>query len=191
MPSDPGHVNPASLPRSSPPERVLGRERRLPLVIGIGHPLRHDDAVGLTVARRVGELAAGKVRIAERSGEGTDLLETWRGEETVALVDAASGDGIPGTVHRFEIVNGIPVRPGLPGAPSEARVLPLSFFRSSSHQVGLAEAVELGRALGALPGRLVIFAIEGADFTMGQGLTGPVAASVDGVASAVIFELEL
>jgi hydrogenase maturation protease len=162
-----------------------------PLIIGIGQEYRHDDGVGLLVARRVLSLAMERARVVERSGEGTDLLETWRGEDTVAVVDAASGAGEPGTVQRFELLNGNPVRLNGHPAPGDSRLFPASFFRSSSHQVGVAEAVELGRMLGNMPRRLVIFAIEGADFTMGQGLTASVASAVDGVASAIVLELEL
>jgi hydrogenase maturation protease len=162
-----------------------------PLIIGIGHEYRHDDGVGLLVARRVQTLAMERARVVERSGEGTDLLETWRGEDIVAVVDAASGAGEPGTVHRFELLDGNPARMNGQPAPGNSRVLPASFFRSSSHQVGLAEAIELGRTLGNIPRRVVIFAIEGADFTMGQGLTESVARVIDGVASAIVLELEL
>jgi hydrogenase maturation protease len=162
-----------------------------PLIIGIGHQYRHDDGVGLIVARRLLALVMEGARVVERTGEGTELLETWRGEDTVAVVDAASGAGEPGTIDRFELVNGTLVGSGAGSPPGNGRVLPAAFFRSSSHQFGLAEAVELGRTLGNLPRRLIIFAIEGSDFTMGQGLTGPLARAVDGVVSAVVLELGL
>jgi hydrogenase maturation protease len=162
-----------------------------PLVIGIGHPFRRDDGFGVSVARRVREIAMENVRVIERSGEGTELLDAWNGEQTVAVVDAASGNGEPGTIHRFELLDGVLTGAAADAFPGNGRALPARFFRSSSHQFGLAEAVDLGRALDRLPKRLLIFAVEGADFTMGVGLAEPLARVVDGVASAIVLELEL
>ena len=173
------------------PGARLERKMRQPLLIGIGHEFRHDDGAGLLVARRVREFMPGKVRAVERSGEGADLLDLWRGEDLVAVVDAAGAAGSPGTVHRFEFIDGIPIDGDAWPASGGRRSLPAGLLRSSSHQFGLAEAVELGRTLHQLPRRLLIFAIEGTDFTMGQGLSWPLDRMVEAVASALVMELDL
>ena len=46
----------------------------------------------------------------------------------------------------------------------------------SSHGLGLHQAIELARALGQLPGRCVVYAIEGASFEAGAPLSPAVAA---------------
>jgi hydrogenase maturation protease len=51
-------------------------------------------------------------------------------------------------------------------------------MRSSTHAFGVAEAVELARELGRLPGRLEVYAIEGADFSAGAELSAEVASAV-------------
>jgi hydrogenase maturation protease len=53
-----------------------------------------------------------------------------------------------------------------------------SQFGVSSHAVGLAEVIELGRVLKQLPPHLSVVGIEGADFRPGAGLSPAVARAV-------------
>jgi hydrogenase maturation protease len=78
-------------------------------------------------------------------------------------VDSASSpDTPPGTIHRFDAL---------------ARALPTGLL-SSTHAFGVAEAIELARALGRLPASLTVYAIEGARFEVGQDLSPEVAAAI-------------
>jgi len=52
--------------------------------------------------------------------------------------------------------------------------------------VGLAAVVELARALGRLPDRLVVVVIEGADFEPGADLSTPVRRAVQEAADTVV-----
>jgi hydrogenase maturation protease len=138
-------------------------------VVGLGNALRGDDAVGLVVARRLRALVPA-ADVIERSGEPAELLETLGdGVEAVVLVDAVSSGGLPGEVHRLDA--------------SEAP-LPLA-ARASTHGLGLAETIELGRALDRLPPRLLVYGIEGRAFELGAPLSPEVART------AVIIAAEL
>ena len=57
---------------------------------------------------------------------------------------------------------------------------------SSTHALGLAEAVELARSLGRLPQRVVVYGIEGESFAFGKGLSAAVAAAADRVTEEVL-----
>ena len=116
------------------------------LLIGLGNELRGDDAAGLLVARAARGRAAG-IDVVESGGEPIDLLDSWEGFDDVVVADAVSSGAEPGTVHRIDAAAG---------------PLPTPFASPSTHALGLAEAVELGRALDRLPTRLVVFGIEGA-----------------------------
>jgi hydrogenase maturation protease len=132
-------------------------------VIGLGNEWRHDDGVGIEVARRVG----GHVL----SGEPIGLVEALDGEDEVVLVDAVSSGAPAGTLFVFD---------------AGSRPLPAPLFGpSSTHALGLAEAVELARALGRLPRRVVVYGIEGESFEFGKGLTAAVAEAADRVAREV------
>jgi hydrogenase maturation protease len=149
------------------------------VVVGVGNEFRRDDGVGWAVVerlagmvRRVPSLAG--VDLAVSDGDPGRLIGAWQGAELGIVVDAAHAHpGRPGRVHRLEMERGRL-------AASAA---------TSSHGMGLGEAVELARVLGWLPERLVVFAVEGEDASVGHGMSAPVAAAVGPVAERVRWEI--
>jgi hydrogenase maturation protease len=138
------------------------------LVIGIGNELRGDDGAGLEAVRR---LTGGEgVELAFHRGHALELLELWRGAQAVVLVDAVCSAAPPGTIHRFE---------------GGVEPLDASVRAADTHAVGVRDAVELARALGRLPSRLVIYGIEGAQFEHGIRFSEPVAAAMGRLVGAV------
>ena len=132
-------------------------------VIGVGNPDRGDDGAGPAVARWIAGRLPPDVEVMEHGGEATSLLAAIEGAGAVYLVDACVAGGKPGDLHRFDAAAG---------------PLPSNTFGFSSHGLGLAEALELARALGQLPPRCVVYAIEGESFESGLGLSPAVAAAV-------------
>jgi hydrogenase maturation protease len=146
------------------------------VVIGVGNAYRRDDGVGLAVAARLGGRVPAGVEVLGCELEPSRLIDAWQGADTALVVDAVRSGAEPGTLHRVD---------------AGAGPVPASVFRSSStHAFGVGEAVELARALGTLPGRLVLYGIEGAEFVAGEGLTAEVQAAVEPAAQAVLEELE-
>ena len=141
----------------------------------MGNAFRGDDAAGLEVARLLqGTLPPG-AQLVEREGEPTALMDAWEGAEGLWLVDAVASGAPAGTVHRLDAGD---------------QELPAGLFRASTHAFGLAEAVELARALGRLPDRTVVFGIEGTRFDAGEELSPEVAAAVTKVAAALREEVD-
>lgn len=145
------------------------------LVLGLGNEFRGDDGVGRVLARRLREAAWPGVAVREESGEGAVLMEAWKDADAVILVDAVQSVDAPGTIHRLD---------------ARAQSMPSKFFHYSTHAFSVAEAVELARALNQLPPRLVIYGIEGGDFTAGEQLSPEVAAAVDEVLGRVRQEIQ-
>jgi hydrogenase maturation protease len=145
------------------------------VVVGVGNAVRGDDAAGLAVAERVRRDAPRGVDVVECEQEPTRLLDAWDGADLALVVDASLSGAGAGSVRRFD---------------ATAEPIPSRTFRSSTHAFGIGDAVELGRALGRLPARVVVYGIEGLDFALGSGLSEPVAGVVDEVAQAVLAELE-
>ncbi|WP_412126645.1 hydrogenase maturation protease [Streptomyces xinghaiensis] len=139
------------------------------VVIGVGNDFRRDDGVAWRVVGRLRERAEGSplppgTELRECDGDPGRLIGLWEGAELAVVVDAAHAHPpSPGRVHRLELDRRRLWRDGA----------------ASSHGLGLGEAVELSRALGTLPARLVVYAVEGADSTLGTGLSAPVAAAVE------------
>ncbi|MGD9656844.1 MAG: hydrogenase maturation protease [Methylocystis sp.] len=142
------------------------RERRRIIALCVGNPQRGDDAVGRAVARAL-RASRRDVEIIEEEGEATRLLARLEGADAAFIVDACRSGAAPGVIRRFDIGKG---------------PLPQTAFGASTHGFGLVEALELARALGVLPGRCVVYAIEGANFALGAPLSPQVAAAVDIVA---------
>ena len=159
-----------ALPETAPAGGLAGA----PLLIGVGHEGRCDDAAGLRAARLVRALLWPRARVIERAGDAAALLEAWRGEPVVVVVDAMSSGSPAGTVRRLDASRG----------PLHAE-----FFRGSTHGLGLAEAVELSRSLGQLPPSLAIYGIEGTDFGLGTRLSFPVECAVREAALLISEEL--
>lgn len=146
------------------------------VVIGVGNSLRRDDAAGLEVARALRAMAAGsEIVVREEEGETLALLDAWEGARAVVLVDAVCSGAAPGTVHRIDASEG--------PLPDHLR------SSSSTHAVGLAEAIELARALGRLPARVVLFGLEGRCFDAGSELSPELRALVDPLAERVLGEV--
>lgn len=137
------------------------------IVIGVGNPDRGDDGAGREVARRLSGCAGPGVLIVEANGEATTILDHLNGASTAYLIDACISGAPPGTVRRINLAE---------------EPLPRVRYGVSSHGFGLAEAVELSKAVGQLPPRCIVFAIEGESFEMGASLSPAV---TDGVEKAV------
>jgi hydrogenase maturation protease len=132
-------------------------EKRIPfLVIGVGNEYRSDDGAGIWVAHALRERTLSGLVVREESGEGASLMEAWKDAECVIIVDAAASGCAPGTIHELD---------------AQAECIPTDFFHYSSHAFGVAEAIELARALQQLPPRLGVYGIEGRDFSAGVGLS--------------------
>jgi hydrogenase maturation protease len=148
------------------------------VVIGVGNALRGDDRAGLEVVRRLADLDS-QIGITVHAHEGTSvaLLDLWENAEAVVLVDGLRSNAAPGTITRID-------------ATSEA--IPVPLRGASSHAVGVAEAIELARALEILPPTVVVYGVEGASYAPGASLTESVAAAIGVAAGRVRREaLEL
>lgn len=144
------------------------------LLLGLGNELRGDDAAGLLVARALAARRLPGIEVRELGGEPVDLLDAWEGAESVLVVDAVSSGAEPGRLHLLDALAGL---------------LPAAFGSSSTHALGLAEAVELGRALARLPARLLVLGIEAAGYGTGAPPSAAVLAAVERAADLAAAEL--
>ena len=146
------------------------------LVVGLGNELRCDDGAGLEVARHVRARACGDgVEVRELPGDPTALLDVWVGRGAVVLVDTMRSGAHPGTIRRLDAS-----REPLPAGPRHGA--------SSTHAAGLAETIELARALGSLPRQVVVYAVEGRRYDHGAGLSDELVTIVPALAKRVLRE---
>jgi len=126
-------------------------------VAGLGQPFRGDDGVGPLVVAALAKRLPDAAQCLIHVTDPIDLVEHWRGCRLAIVVDATQGAGKPGTITHFDSAAG-PV----PTAPEAF---------TSTHGFGLAQAIAMARALGSLPGRLLVFGVEGRAFGPGAELS--------------------
>jgi hydrogenase maturation protease len=145
------------------------------VVIGIGNPMRGDDAAGVAVAERLRPRVPVGVEVIACNEEPSRLMEAWDGADRVVLVDSVSSGAPPGMLHRFD---------------ADEEPVPARAFRSSTHAIGIAETIELARALGRLPRRVRVYGVEAGGFATGASLTPDVEAAVAFLVKDVLADLE-
>jgi hydrogenase maturation protease len=149
------------------------------VLIGLGNPVCGDDGVGLRVAERVEALLARQpltgVRVVTSTRGGFELLDLLEGADAAIVVDClAAADARPGEIRELTIDQ-------LAGS---ARLV-------GSHDVGLAQVIELGRLLGLpMPARLEIFGVEARPSgRIGDDLSPAVASAVGPLAERLYRRL--
>ena len=163
------------------------RPGRRPLVVGLGNPDRGDDGVGAHVlaalrVRLATPSATGRFhgpfgelpRVVAHAGGGLGLLDLWEDTPLVIVVDALRSGDPPGTVHRYDV---------------SAAPLPVVTRGASTHDLGLAECLELARTLGRLPPRVIVLGVEARSFEHGEPLGEACSAATTTVVRMVLDEL--
>lgn len=145
------------------------------LVIGLGNEFRCDDRVGLFVAAQIKSAGLVNVRVLQGVSDAVGLIESWDEADAVFVVDCAVSGGPPGTVYQFD---------GLADHIPE-----MLFSRYSSHAFSVVDALALAGALGRLPSKLVIYAIEAANCDTGTEMTPVVVQSARRVVTDILEQI--
>lgn len=144
------------------------------LVIGLGHPDRGDDAVGVRIAR---EVAAERLDVlALEFDDPSEALDAWTAEDTVIVADAISSGGRPGDIHVIDVAE-----KRLPGG---------NWSAGGTHALGLAAIVELARSLDLMPRTFVVVGVEASRFDHGVPMSAAVEAAVPTAAQAVLTVID-
>lgn len=136
-------------------------------VVGVGNRWRGDDGAGPAVLSELASRWGGdpRVRLLEIRDDITVLLGVWDESDAIWIIDAIEPAESPGAVLEID-----PARLG--------RGTPLG----GCHGVAVADAIELGRALGRTDPDLRVFGIEAGELLHGDGLSPAVAAAVQRLA---------
>ncbi len=145
------------------------------LVVGLGQEDRGDDRAGIEVVRVLRRRFRGtEVEFLEGPADVALLLDRWSGRERAIVVDAVRSGRPAGTIQVLEVLGDR---------------LPPTYGGSSTHGLGLAEAVALGRALDRMPRHLTIWGIEVGTIRIGSPPSGPVLRAVEDVTARLAREL--
>ena len=144
------------------------------VVLGLGHPDRGDDAIGLVGAEALAPDPPLGWRVHVSTSGLLGALHLVEGAAALIVLDAVvSGHAPPGTLHRFELSAG--------SAPSHVATV-------SSHGLDLVDEMTVAQRLGLTPESVIVLGIEVDSVMIGTGLSVPVLASVDDLVAAARHE---
>jgi hydrogenase maturation protease len=132
-------------------------------IIGLGNPMAGDDAVGVLAARRLAAVSDLPAEVVEAGLAGIDVLELVRDSRAVILIDAVRSGQPAGAIHRLDASTGS---------------LTSASWHRSTHGFNAADALELARALDALPPTVVVYGVEAGAVEAGAPLSPKVAAAL-------------
>jgi len=140
------------------------------LILGCGNRQRGDDGAGILVAERLRALG---IAAGVCAGEPSELLDAWTGADDVIVIDAVVTGAPAGAVHVWD----------------GQRPPAFATSTGSTHGLGLAQAIELARALDRLPARLHLYGIEGKNFEIGSAVSPEVERAVEEVVKRIAADL--
>ena len=149
------------------------------VVVGLGNPVRYDDAVGLRTAEEVARLLRAHpvpgVRVAVSTRAGLELVDLLTGATHAIIVDClALAEPEPGRIHRLT----------LDDVAGSTRLI-------GAHDVSVGDALALARAAGVpMPETIDIYAVEVGDIDrIEEGLSPDVARAVPTLAQRIHRQL--
>lgn len=146
-----------------------------PIVIGIGNAFRGDDGVGWAVVDVLQKALPKGVITKKIDGSIFELIDLFSTHSNVYVVDACVSTMPPGSWRRID---------------ATCEPMPKEFAITSSHGLGLAQAIELCRALGQIPTQLALYLIAGSSFSINDRLSITVADAVPIVSKNLAQELK-
>lgn len=146
------------------------------IIVGIGHPYRGDDAAGWVVIDGLETKIGSMIDLIKQQGDLADLLDLFNRYHSVYLVDACRSNQPTGSWQRIDL---------------HQQRLPADVDQTSTHGFGIQQAVALAKSFNQLPSRLILYAIQGENYSMSHGLSPLVAQSAQAVIEAILSEEEV
>lgn len=145
------------------------------VILGVGNLLLSDEGVGVHVANELVklELPPG-VTVVEGGTDGFRLINVITEADRLIVVDAVKGGGAPGSIYRFDI--------------NEVQNCP-SGFKTSVHQIGILEVINLSGLIGKTPQTTVI-GIEPESLEMGMELSPEIKSKIPRIIELIWDELK-
>ena len=112
------------------------------VILGIGNILLSDEGIGVHVANELFKrVLPENVSVVEGGTDGFRLLNVITEADRLIVIDAVRGGGEPGSIYRFDI--------------DDVKRCP-SGFKTSVHQIGILEVIDLSGLIGKTPNTTII-----------------------------------
>ncbi len=116
-----------------------------------------------------------EVSVVEGGTDGFRLLNVITEADRLIVIDAVKGGADPGSIYRFDI--------------DDVRNCP-SGFKTSVHQIGILEVIDLSELIGKKP-HTTIIGIEPKSLEMGMELTPEIKSKIPRIIELIFEELKI
>ena len=145
------------------------------VILGIGNLLLSDEGVGVHVANKLMEMDLPEgVSVVEGGTDGFRLLNIITEADRLIVIDSVMTGAAPGSIYKFNI--------------EEVKNCP-SGFKTSVHQIGILEVINMSGLIGKTPHTTVI-GIEPQSLEMGMELSPEINDKIPRIIEIVLDELK-
>lgn len=146
------------------------------MVIGVGNVIQMDDGAGIHTLRELEKLPMPEeVELFDGGTLGIDLMPWIEGREKLIFIDSVKADMEPGTLFKFT-----PDDLNYDEAP-----------KTSVHQIGLIESLQMISIIGKAPEKIVIFGIQPDIIDWGEELTPSISKAIPKLVEHILNEIKL
>ena len=144
------------------------------IILGIGNILLSDEGIGVHVANELFKRELPEnVSVVEGGTDGFRLLNVITEADRLIVIDAVRGSAEPGSIYRFDI--------------DDVKRCP-SGFKTSVHQIGILEVIDLSGLIGKTP-HTTIIGIEPKSLEMGMELSPEIREIIPRIIDIVFDEI--
>ena len=146
------------------------------VVLGVGNELLSDEGIGVHVVKALlkENILPPEVEVMEGGTDGFGLINIITDTDRLIVIDSIKGGSEPGSLYKFDIED----------APA-----PPDIFKTSVHQIGILEVINLSSLIGKTP-KTTVIGVEPKSVSTGMELSKEVRAKIPRVIELVQAEVE-
>ena len=146
------------------------------IVLGVGNELLSDEGIGVHVIKALQKENSlpPDVEVMEGGTDGFGLINIITETDRLIVIDSIKGGSEPGTLYKFDIEDA-PATPDL--------------FKTSVHQIGILEVINLSSLIGKTP-KTTVIGVEPKTISRGMELSEPVKAKIPRVIELIKEEVD-
>lgn len=145
------------------------------LVLGVGNELLSDEGIGIHTIKKLNKLKilSPEIEAFEGGTDGFGLINLIIETDFLVVIDCLKGGNEPGTLYKFDIEDA-------PNSPD--------MFKTSFHQIGILEVINLSSLIGKTP-KTTVIGVEPKSIATGMELSPEVEAKIPRIIELVQEEI--
>jgi hydrogenase maturation protease len=144
-------------------------------ILGVGNELLSDEGIGIHTVKELQKRDfPPNIEVLEGGTDGFGLLNIITSTDHLIVIDSLKGGGEPGSIYRFHIDDA-------PSCPD--------MFKTSVHQIGILEVINLSSLIGNTPDTVVI-GVEPKELKTGMSLSPEIKRRIPRIIELVLKEVD-